>query len=54
MYVRFVDIVINGEGEAIFTEFLKCYLDKGSLEEIKGMSYIDYIKSITKDLKIIH
>jgi len=36
---NFIDVVIKGEGEVTFAETLKCYLGRGSLKEIKGISY---------------
>lgn len=36
---HFVDVVIKGEGEITFAELLRCYLGKGQLKEIKGISY---------------
>ena len=36
---HFIDVVIKGEGEVTFVETLKCYSGRGSLKEIKGISY---------------
>ena len=34
-----VDAVIKGEGEITFSELLKCYLGKGTLDKIEGICY---------------
>ncbi|MEW6570114.1 MAG: radical SAM protein [Nitrospirota bacterium] len=35
----FVDAIVKGEGEATFADLLNCYLGRGSLKEIAGISY---------------